>query len=65
MMAARNVSTPQTRKVNGVLRMIANRSTLNPECKSENCNHKRSKWTKANVKERDLPEYSNLPPPPW
>ena len=53
MTAPRNVSTPQTRKVNGVLRMIASRSTLSPECKSENCNYKRSKWTKANLKERE------------
>ena len=53
MLAGRNaMSTLQTRNVNGVLRMIANRSTSNPECKSENCNHKRSKWTKVNVKER-------------
>ena len=43
MMAARNVSTPQTSKVNGVLRMIANRSTLNPECKSGNFYYERSK----------------------
>jgi hypothetical protein len=62
MMAARYVSTAQTRKVKGVLKMIANRFTLNPGCMSENCNHKRSKWTKANVKERELTEYSN---PPW
>ena len=53
MTAPRNVSTPQTRKVNGVLRMIANRSTFSPECKSENCNYKRSKWTKVNLKERE------------
>jgi len=50
MMAPINVSMLQTRKVNRALRMIANRSMLSPECKCENCNHKRSKWTKANLR---------------
>ena len=65
MMAARNVSTPQTSKANGVLRMIANRSTLNSECKSGNFYDERSKSTKDDFKDRELTGYSDLPPPPW